>query len=125
MLKQKLAELLGAMTGGPTQPPVPVHIVIAELGPDQFDALGRAVVVVADLCTPEQYESRFDALMAKGYSWLNLTYGGLLDGKGLVLVEVPRGVPNRSGATTSVNVSGPPSHSMASGWDARSHVVVL
>ena len=124
MLEQKLEQLFRAMAGGPAQPPVPDRVIIAEVGPDDVDAQGRSVVLVVNLRSPQEYQSRFSELMAQGFSWLNMNYSGLLDGKALVIVEVPRHRSTGSGVETSVNLSGPPSYAAASGWDARSHVVV-
>jgi hypothetical protein len=59
------------------------------------------------ICTVEEYERRFEAHVASGYSWINLSGLGVDDGALLVSVEVPRdavGVPH---GRTSVNVSGP------------------
>ena len=74
---------------------------------------------------PEEYERRFAELMAKHFRWLNLSYYGVIDGKGLVIVELPNERFARHSSSTSVNFSGPTSVVAASGWDARCHVVFL
>jgi len=123
MLKDKLALLFQMVAGGPGQPPVPEGIAIAELSPHQFGAAGLPVIVAAALRSPDQYEPRFNELLAMGFPWLNLSYYGLLDGKGLVVVELPGHSASLS-PSTSVNFSGPMTSVAASGWDVRGHVLL-
>lgn len=52
------------------------------------------------------YETRFGALLAMGYSWINLSALGVIDGELLVCVELPRD-PTGAFGHTSVNLSGP------------------
>jgi hypothetical protein len=124
VLKEKLHELFIAMAGGDHQPPLPDQVVIAELGQQQFDALGRPDIVSTDLRTPAEYEVRFSELLTSHLPWINLSYYGLLDGKGLVVVEIPNQRHATVQAATSINYSGPPSEVAAAGWDARAGVVV-
>lgn len=81
------------------------------------------MLVAADLRTPEEYEERFAELMAKRFRWLNLNYFGLIDGKGLVIVEFPDQRFAEHSPATSVNFSGPTHAVAGSGWDARAQVV--
>ena len=116
--------LLGTMTGGVGQPPKPDSVVVAELGPDDVDVQGRPIVVAEKLRAPKAYEERFEQLLAKGFSWINLSYYGVLDGNGLVVVELPRETSTLSPRPTSVNFSGPPAIVANSGWDARSIIAL-
>lgn len=124
MFQQKLAALMKATAGGEGQPPLPREIVVAELDPNAFDREGRPSIELDALRSPDEYEARFVALMSRGYSWLNLSFYGFIDGKGLVVVELPKSETQTAGASTSVNLSGPPAVAAESGWDARSHVTL-
>lgn len=65
-----------------------------------------------------EYEDRFEALLAAGYAWLNLSALGVLDEDLLVCVELPRDSVGAYGRT-SVNLSGPPlDRAGAPVWDA-------
>ncbi len=119
-----LDALFQKTAGREGQPPIPTDVVIAEVKPKAFDAKGRPRIALGDLRTPDEYEARFVALMSKGYPWLNLSFYGFIDGKGLVVVELPYPEHQTRSPSTSVNFSGPPAIAAASGWDARSHVVL-
>jgi len=49
----------------------------------------RTRIPRSSLLTPDEFSSRFDELVARGYGWINLVGNGLLDGKLLVSVEIP------------------------------------
>ena len=121
-LSQSLQALLDMMAGGVGQPPTPAEIVITELDVRAIDADGRPRIAVEDLRTPHEYEARFEALMSKGYPWVNLSFYGFLGERGLVVVELPSAELRSPTPSTSINFSGPPAIAAASGWDARSHV---
>jgi hypothetical protein len=60
---------------------------------------------------PLDYESRFDELLATGYTWLNMSCYGAHDGSLIVVIEVPGPRTLYPGCSTSVNLSGPaPDH---------------
>jgi len=59
------------------------------------------------LLSPLEYESRFDKLLAKGYSWLNMSCYGVYDGLLIVAIEVPDPRTLYPGCPTSVNLSAP------------------
>ena len=54
---------------------------------------------------PVEYESRFDELLATGYSWLNMSPCGVHDGSLIVMIEVPGPRTLYPGCFTSVNTS--------------------
>ena len=61
----------------------------------------------------KQYEKRFNYLLRKGYSWININFGGIYQGDAIVFVEYPRkasGIPENK---VSVNFSGPEGYE----WD--------
>jgi hypothetical protein len=57
--------------------------------------------------SPLEYECRFDELLAKGYSWLNMSCYGVHDGSLIVAIEVPGPRTLYPGCPTSVNLSAP------------------
>lgn len=120
-LRCNLRELLGYMCGASGQPSVPATILIAELAPGP----GLPAVHRSQLRTPEEYSSRFAALMDSNFIWLNMQYCGTFEGHGLVLIEYPRQSALRPGRMTSVNFSGPPKLVADAGWDATAYVTVL
>lgn len=68
-----------------------------------------------------QYEDRFRDLLSKGYSWININFGGIYQGNAVVFVEYPRessGVPKEK---VTVNVSGPEGNV----WDLTTKLCVL
>jgi hypothetical protein len=54
---------------------------------------------------PVEYESRFDELLATGYSWLNMSPCGVHDGSLIVMIEIPGPRALYPGCFTSVNTS--------------------
>ena len=76
------------------------------------------------LKTVEAYASRFDALLAAGYAWINLSALGVYGEDLLVCVELPRGPVGVTVGCTSVNLSGPPldEQTRASAWDASARI---
>lgn len=81
-----------------------------------YDGSGLPIVRRASLAEPAKYAVRFAELVARGYSWLNLSFYGFLDGRPLIAVELPI---SPSGTTTSVNYSGPSKVVTDAGGDAR------
>ncbi len=57
------------------------------------------------LLKPLEYESRFDELLAAGYTWLNMSPCGIHDGSLIVMIEVPGPRTLYPGCFTSVNMS--------------------
>ncbi len=121
-LDENLRQLFRFMRGGPRQPPPPASVLIAELGPDDFEG-GPPRIREKSLRTPTEYEARFTALLGSGFAWLNMSYCGVLRGHALVLIECPRDVARGKGAT-SVNFSGPPKLVADAGWDALAYVIL-
>jgi|JI10StandDraft_1071094.scaffolds.fasta_scaffold240808_4 hypothetical protein len=97
-------------------------VQLVEVGADDYDGSGLPIVRQASLAEPAAYAARFSKLLASGYSWLNLSFYGLLDGRPLIAVELPRGGVNS--ATTSVNYSGPSKAIADAGGDARAGVAL-
>jgi hypothetical protein len=67
----------------------------------------RLRVPRAALASPEQFAPRFDEYLHRGYSWINLSAAGVVNGTLVVIVELPtqsRGAPP---SAISVNLSGP------------------
>ena len=124
MLQPILDELLRRMTGADRQPPRPEDVVVAEVDAGAFDARGRPTICMASLRTPHEYEGRFATLMSSGYAWLNVSFYGFLDGRGVVVIERPQTEPAARCASTAVNLSGPPQAARLSSWEIRSHVVI-
>lgn len=59
------------------------------------------------LMSPEQYNARFEFLLERGYSWININFGGVFNGKAVVFIEFPKqaaGIPKHK---VPVNFSGP------------------
>jgi hypothetical protein len=79
------------------------------------------------LKTVESYASKFERLLAAGYSWINLSALGVLDGHLLVCVELPREPVGIPAGRTSVNLSGPPldAQTRACIWDASVRVRLI
>jgi hypothetical protein len=68
------------------------------------------------LCTPSDYEARFDELLAAGYAWLNVSCYGVFGNFLVVGVEVPTSKRLLPGAPTPVNLSGPSRIVLDRGW---------
>jgi hypothetical protein len=80
------------------------------------------------LQTQEQYLSRSEELMTSDFAWVHLTYCGLFEGYGLVLVDYPQQRSKRKGkdpVPTSLNFAGPPRLVADAGWDASAYVTVV
>ena len=59
------------------------------------------------LMRPEQFASRFDEYLHRGYSWINLSAAGVVSGILVVIVQVPARASGAPPSATSVNLSGP------------------
>ena len=124
MLEEKLEELFHRLAESGCGAPMPKQVVLVELGSAQAMEDDRPLDTLSNLRTPEKYELRFAELLAQGHSWLNLSYYGLLDGRALVVVEIPGTPPRAPGGATSINFSGPTQRVAAAGWDARVELVI-
>ena len=71
----------------------------------RFSADGTYHVRRDQLRKPVEYESRFDELLATGYSWLNMSPCGVHDGSLIVMIEVPGPRTLYPGCFTWVNKS--------------------
>ncbi len=60
-----------------------------------------------DLQSVDAYAARFEEILRRGYSWVNLVGNGLLGEKLLVTVEYPKQTCGASMEQVSVNLSGP------------------
>ena len=67
---------------------------------------GNLNIEKAKLKTIEEYSSTFEALLTKGFSWLNLSAVGVLDGDLIVCVETPNNSGSVPKEKTSINFSG-------------------
>jgi hypothetical protein len=76
--------------------------------------------------TPATYARRFEELLGAGYSWINLSCYGILDGVAVIAVELPRSTAGVPKGKTSVNVSGPPIDvtTGSARWNAEGYVVI-
>ena len=70
----------------------------------------------------DTYEARFEALLAAGYCWINLSALGVHENHLLVCVELPRDTAVIPFGRTSVNLSGPPLRDGRPAWDASTRM---
>lgn len=80
------------------------------------DERGRLRVRRSDLRRPDEYEARFEALLAAGLPWINMSCCGLDGDRLIVLVETPNAREHRS-PRTAFNYSGPTRAVRDRGWD--------
>ena len=97
-------------------------------GVAKYDDRGRFHVREEELRKPSDYEGRFGELLQMGFSWLNLSCGGVYRGPLIVCVEVPA-KPALSKAlhpecNTPVNLSGPSNYSLDHGWSVDRVLVI-
>ncbi len=81
------------------------------------DTEGRIRVHYGDLREPQDYEARFEELLAAGFPWLNVSCYGVLDQALVIAIEVPA-PPLRPATRTSLNFSGPIAKVLNHGWSA-------
>jgi hypothetical protein len=73
------------------------------------------------LLTPGEFENRFNELLARGYSWININFGGVYQNNAIVFIEYPKessGVPKEK---VSINQSGPQGYE----WDLDKKLCVV
>lgn len=77
--------------------------------------------------TPATSAARFEELMSAGYSWINLSCYGILDGVAVIAVELPCSAAGTPKGKTSVNISGPPIDvkTGAARWNAEGYVLIV
>jgi hypothetical protein len=68
----------------------------------------RTRIPRSSLQTPNNFASRFDELVARGYGWINLVGNGVVEGKLIVSLETPRQSSDLPASQVPVIVSGPP-----------------
>lgn len=103
------------------QGPAPGDIVIIE----RTAAEGEPWIVDrARLRSAAAYAPRFADLLNRGFDWLNVSYYGQLEGRPLVVVEVPPGDPTGA-PRTSINFSGPTRAVTDAGGDAAAVVTLV
>lgn len=68
-----------------------------------------------------QYEGRFRELLSKGYSWVNINFGGIYQGNAIIFVEYPREASGTPKDKVSVNCSGPLGYE----WDLTDKLCVI
>lgn len=73
------------------------------------------------LCMSEDYAPHFDALLQRGYSWLNMNAAGIVNETLIVIIELPNYVTEIVGKT-SVNYSGPGIIGGKAQWDATDRI---
>lgn len=126
-----MSALQGALEGlfrflaqqGLVPPSREVWLVEVGSGAD-VDERGRPQVRRADFRDPRAYEPRFEALLAAGLPWLNVSCYGLDGNRLVVVVETPRA--SGASAVTPVNYSGPTTQALARGLnisDVVDHVM--
>lgn len=74
-------------------------------------------VAPSALFSPEDYAPRFDSLLQRGYSWLNMNAAGIVNKMLIVIIEYPSYATEVVGRT-SVNYSGPNNLGGKTQWDA-------
>ena len=52
------------------------HVVVAEIGPDDWSAQRKPKIASRSLVDPPSYSLRFEQLIKAGYAWINLSYYG-------------------------------------------------
>ena len=62
-------------------------------------------IIAGALRNAEDFAAEFDALLKRGYAWLNFTLEGVYEGQLVVVLETPSTV-GQPGRPTSVNYSG-------------------
>ena len=86
-------------------------------------AAGKNTIPCSAFIDAEHYSERFNQLLERGYSWLNMNAAGILGDALIVVVELPRDTSNVSGKT-SVNFSGPTAVAGKSQWDLSGSLIV-
>ena len=94
-------------------------IAILELTPENGVQTGKVRVTEAQLQAPVAFAERFDVLLGSGPPWINLSCMGVLRGRLVVGVELPRRWETPA-QHPSVNFSGPQASVLADKWDAGS-----
>jgi hypothetical protein len=80
----------------------------------------------AALHDPGEFRDRFEALVARGYGWINLVGNGVLGDALVVSVEMPRDPTGIASSEVPVNLSGP--YFQATGakqWDLSGRLEVI
>lgn len=85
----------------------------------------RTKIPRSSLHTPNDFASRFDELVARGYGWINLVGNGVLDGKLIVSVEIPRESSGLASTDVPVMTCGPNFDSSKWGWDLSDRVQLV
>ena len=65
------------------------------------------------LMSIKQYEEIFNDLLNKGYSWININFGGIYKNKAIIFIEYPSNPINIPKEKVSINYSGPEGYE----WD--------
>ncbi len=81
------------------------ELVIVEDSDMQHGAITK--IFESALHTPDKYNKRFNEILDRGYSWVNLVCNGIIDNKLLISVEIPSNTSNVPADKVSVNISGP------------------
>jgi hypothetical protein len=101
------------------RPPPFLEIRLVELHGRTWDQ-GRVRVRRADLLTPAEYDSRFEALLDSGPPWLNLNACGMDSDILIVGVEWPRAHDRYP--RTSINIGGATGRVIQNGWSAEHYL---
>ena len=87
------------------------------------DKEAKCYIPRSALMTPEEYAPRFEELLGRGYSWLNMNATGILGQMLIITVTLPSYTTENKGET-SVNYSGPPVVKGRTQWDATEYIIL-
>lgn len=76
-----------------------------------------------DVFKLEDYEKRFELLLKRKHSWINMNFAGVLDNTLLIVIEFPNYENNAD--FTSVNLSLPSSKVIENDWNISSFVRII
>jgi hypothetical protein len=121
-LQRELDSLFSLMCGRPGQPPIPRKVLIVALSTEMRHG-HRLKILNSSLRTPDAFVTEFDSLLGAGYSWINLSYCGLLADTAVVTLEHSMvALPGRS---TPVNFSGPSRRVADAGWNVLAYIELI
>ena len=84
-----------------------------------------SIIPKSALIPSEEYAKRFEELLDKGYSWINMNAFGVWEEKLIVVIELPSYSSNISRDKISVNFSGPAMLNGKPQWDLSKRVELV
>ncbi|MCP4978002.1 MAG: hypothetical protein GY931_17780 [Maribacter sp.] len=69
----------------------------------------------------KEYEGRFEELLEKGYSWININFGGIYNDNAIVFIEYP----NQSSGLPKDKVPVVPSGPFGHEWDLSNKLCII